>query len=105
MNSLITPLLQQKVTSISKVVRDGYGDPTFTVSYSNIRCRWQETTRQLVNVAGEQVLARAECWLEIDYLLHIGDKFIYDGEDHFVINYSTKYDIFGNAEFIKVYLQ
>lgn len=105
MNSILSPLIQQVVTSISSVGKDGYGDSTFTLKYSNVRCRWQESTRQLVNKAGEQVLARAECWVEIDYSIAIGDKFIHDGESYLVINHSTKYDIFGNAEFIKVYLQ
>lgn len=103
--SLVTPLLCQTLTSISTVTRDGYGDETYTVSYTNVSCRWQEITRQLVNVSGEQVLARVECWIEVGHSIHIGDKFIMSGEDYFVINYSTKYDIFGLAEYMKIYLK
>ena len=71
MSSLITPFLQQTVTSISTVSRDGYGDETYAVAYTAVRCRWQESTRQLVNISGEQVLARAECWIEKGKTLHI----------------------------------
>ena len=105
MFSIITPFLQQTVTGIYTVSKDGYGDETYTLAYSNTRARWQESTRQLVNIAGEQVLARAECWMEIGKTLHIGDKFVFNGEDYFVVNYSTKYDIFGQADHIKIYLQ
>ena len=104
MSSLVTPFLQQTISTISTVSRDGYGDETYTSAYTSVKCRWQESTRQLVNAAGEQVLARAECWLEVGKTLHIGDKFTFGGEDYFVINYSTKYNLFGQAEFTKVYL-
>lgn len=103
--SFVTPLLNQTITSISTVSRDGYGDTTFTSTYTNVKTRWQELTRQLVNAAGEQVLARVEMWIETGYVLHLGDKVVYGGEDHYIINYSTKYNLFGTAEYIKAYLQ
>lgn len=104
MVSIVTPFLRQKITKIKSVAKDGYNNLTFTTVYEDVPCRWQGTTRQLLSPTGEQVQARAECWLEVAYPIGIDYEFTFDGSTYKVINYSTKYDLFGTAEFIKVYL-
>lgn len=105
MSSFVDAFLKQTITSISTVSTNGYGETSFTSAYTTVKCRFQGITRQLVNAAGEQVLARVEIWLKTGYNLHAGDKIIYEGDSYYIINFSTKYDLFGQAEYIKCYLQ
>jgi len=107
---MLTGLLNQEITTISSVAKDGYGRATKTTVYSDVKCRWQEGFQTVLDKSGAEVLAKIEVWLPdkiddelvtvaIDYI------FLYNSVEYKVIVFSNHYDISGEREFVKVYLR
>jgi hypothetical protein len=110
MLSIVTDLLNQTITSISSVSRDGWGDITKTAYYTNIKCRWQERFNQVINKEGQEVLAKIEVWLPTEHegteiSIAIDYIFLYNNNEYTVLAYSDKYNMSGEREYIKVFLR
>jgi len=103
--SLVSGLLNQTVTSISSVSSDGYGDVTETVVYSGTPCRWQESIEQEAQVGGELIRYNIEMWLLPEITIKEKYRVIKDLKTYVVVKAIKRYDLDGNHDHTKVYLE
>ena len=103
--SLCAGLFNQMIDGIYSDSVNQFGDATYTLVYSNVKCRWQEKVKTIINRVREEVSAKVEVWIDKDYtIIEENWKVVKDGEDYFVNAIEKKYDIMGNLDHIKLYL-
>ena len=102
--SLVAGLLNQTIDTIYSTTKNGYGDLTKIVVYTDVPCRWQEKVTNVINPKGEIVESRVNVWLMPSYTIN-EDYEIYKGSATYkVIAKEICYDLSGNADHIKLYL-
>lgn len=109
-NSIVSGLLNQEITAISSVARDGYGRITKTALYTEVPCRWQERYQMVMDRTGVEVVSRIQAWIpdEIDgEILDVDEQSIitFGGRDYTVISTENRYNIMGEREYIKLFLK
>lgn len=107
---LIDGLLNQTITSISSVTRDGYGRVVSTELYTNVKCRWQEKFTIILDKTGHEAVVKVQVWVKDthnneDVSIDVDYVFTYQSRTYTVVAYEHHYDIFGTVEYIKVYLR
>lgn len=102
--SLVSGLLNQTIDSIYSTTKDGYGDLTRTLVYSDIPCRWQEKVNHVVGIKGEIVESRVDVWIEPSYTISESYEVVKSSEIYKVIAKEIRYDLSGNADHIRLYL-
>jgi hypothetical protein len=106
---MIADLLNQTVTTIYSVGRDGYGTITKTSVYSNVECRWEEKFQLVLNKEGNEVMAQIECWLPTNIegsatSINTDYIFLFGGAEYTVLAYNNNYNIRGQREYVKAFL-
>jgi len=103
--SLVSGLLNQTITSISKPTRDLYNDKIFVVVYTDVPCRWQEITEHELLPTGEMLTYTVQVWLCPELVIKRGYKLIKDSREYFVMKIEKRVDLAGQVDHIKVWLQ
>lgn len=101
--SIISGLLNQTLTSISSVTKDGFGDISSTVVYSDIPCRFQEMIEQEVLATGEVVTYTVKMFLYPDIDIRKGYSVVYNLKTYTVQKVNPKYDLDGEKDHLEVW--
>lgn len=100
--SIVEGLLNQNITSISKVTEDGYGDNTYTVVYTDVPCRFQEIVEHKISPTGETIIYNAKVFFYPDINIREEYKIIYNSKTYTVAKVGYKFDLNGNKSHIEV---
>ena len=103
--SLIDGLINQNIDSISSTVVDGYGDEVQTTVYTNIPCRWQDTTERITNNNNEEVTITAKIWLLPEYTdISYNNKIVRNSITYNIQLIKNVIDLDGYLDHIVVYV-
>lgn len=103
--SLVSGLLNQTLTSISKVTEDGYGDNTYTVTYTDIPCKFIEGVEHKISPTGETIIYNAKLFLYSNIIIKEEYRVVYNSKTYTVQKVGMKYDLDGNQSHIECYLK
>lgn len=102
--SLVSGLLNQNVSGIYSVSKDGYSDVTTTLKYSNVACRWQEKVEQVLNSGGELTDTKVQMWVEPNIVADIDYRVEKDSKTYVIIAVQKQYDLGGIHDHTKLFL-
>lgn len=103
--SLVTGLMNQTIDTISSVSRNAYNKETLTTVYSDVPCRWQESTiRKQANIA-ETLDFSIIVWLEPDYTIESSYIVTKDSKNYKIKRINKHYDLAGVLDHISLYLE
>lgn len=103
--SIIAGMLNQTVDVVYSVSVDGAGDTSRTVVYRDVKCRWQERIKQAFLPTGEPVTTKIEMWILPEYTIDRDCEIEKASVLYRVVDIEKRYDINGNLDHRKVYLE
>lgn len=101
--SLVSGLLNQTLTSISSITKDGYGDVSTTVLYSDTPCRIQYGVTRVVKATGEVITYKIKLFLYPDMDIREGYQIVYDSKTYTVKEVDPKFDIGGQKSHLELW--
>lgn len=97
-------MFKQTVTSISAITKNGYGDTTASLLYSNQACRWQEKAGVVFSKTTEERSYQVEMWVASSCKLAVDYQVIKGGETYVVVMVSTEVSLEGSIDHKKALL-
>lgn len=89
--------MQQKITSVSKDIRDKWGDRTTQIIYQNVPCRFSFDTVRIRRAMLEDEQVDAVAYVEKRYTIEPDYVINFDGDSYLVIKVLPARDLFGNV--------
>lgn len=102
--SIVSGFFNQTI-DIYSVSIDAYNTTTETSAYSNVPCRFVETSTRLVNIQAAVKTYKAECWIGPDYTVKMDYIVKYNGEKYKVAAVEKRVNLFGEVDHIKLLLE
>lgn len=102
--SIVSGFFNQTI-DIYSVSIDAYNNVTETSAYSNVPCRFVETTTRVIDVTAATKTYRAECWIDSGYTIKMDYIVKHDGEKYRVAAVEKRVNLFGENDHIKLLLE
>lgn len=102
--SLATAFFNQTINSIYSVSIDGRNNKTTTVVYSNVPCRWNSSSKRILDNNNEVQISTIECWISSSYTIQYDYQITKDNKIYRIVRIDEKYDLAGNIDHIKLFL-
>ena len=103
--SLLSGLDNQNIDSIVSTTVDGYGVSTQTTEYTDVSCRWQDTTERITNNDNKEVITTAKIWLLPAYTdITYNYQIIRNSKTYTIQLIKNIIDLDGNLDHIKMFL-
>lgn len=97
--------MMQNITSISKDIRDKWGDRTTQVIYQNIPCRFSYDISKIRRATVEDEKISALFYTESRFDIEPDYYVKFDGRDYIVVDVIPVRDLFGNVHHKQVLLR
>ena len=102
---IVSGFFNQNINYIYTVTTDGWGDTTLATTYEDVPCRWQESVGRIVSETEDVKKYAVEAWINPEYTIAEDDQVNKGDRTYRVIKRIDSYDIFGNKDHIKLYLE
>ena len=104
--SIVSGFFNNTINYIYSVDTDGWGDVATTLSASNVLCRWQESVGRIVSETEDVKEYKVEAWIDSSEATILEDYQVSKGSKTYkVMKVIDSYDIIGNKDHIKLYLE
>jgi hypothetical protein len=103
--SIFSGLMNQTIDYIYSSTTDGWGDITLATLYSAVPCRFQERIGRLVDETKDVIEYKVEAWIDNSYTIDQDYEVKKGTRTYRVVKYVDQYDLFGNKDHIKLFLE
>ena len=97
-------LLQQKLKSISRIVKDKWGDPTTYVLYQNVPCRFSRDILRIKEVYSDDEKVKAVAYIPKNYQVETDYIVDFENDNYIIVDIMPEIDLFGNVHHQKLVL-
>jgi hypothetical protein len=98
-------LFNQRLDSISKDIRDKWGDRTSAILYQNIPCRFTEDDTKIREATVEDERIDALAYIGKKYTVAVDYVVTFESQDYIISKVSKARDLFGNVHHQKLLLK
>jgi hypothetical protein len=103
--SLIDGMINQTIDTISSVSRNAYGKETLTTVYSDVPCRWQESTVRSHTILAEKLDYDITVWLLPTYNILSSYIVTKDSQDYKIVKIRKHHALSGELDHISLLLK
>ena len=103
--SIFGGFFNQTIDNIFSTTTDGWGNVATTVLNSSVPCRFQESVGRFISETEDVKEYMVEAWIDGSYTVEQDYEIEKGSRTYRVIKVVDSYDIFGNKDHIKLYLE
>jgi hypothetical protein len=89
--------MMQNITSVSKDIRDKWGDRTTQIIYQNVPCRFSYDLSSIRRATVEDEIIVATVFVESKYDMEADYLITVEGDNYIVVDVLPRRDLFGNV--------
>jgi hypothetical protein len=101
---IVEGFFSHSIDTIQSITKDGRGNEVASTVYSNVPCRWVETTRRILDDNAELVDISIEVWISSNYIVLSSYRVIKSSVQYRIARVLTRYDLSGAIDHVKLYL-